>query len=63
MTPLRTLSVGSVGEKWFDLQNKHHIVIVSKKQKKTKKQKNKNKKKKKTFHTNIQIFFFSQNYV
>ena len=56
MTPLRTLSVGSVGEKWFDLQNKHHIVTISKKKKKK-------KKKKKTFHTNIQIFFFSQNYV
>ena len=36
MTPLHTQSVGSVGEKWFDLQDKHHIVTISTKKKKKK---------------------------
>ena len=36
MTPLHTQSVGSVGEKWFDLQDKHHIVTISTQKKKKK---------------------------
>ena len=45
MTPLHTQSVGSVGEKWFDLQDKHHIVTIFNK-KKINKKKRKEKKRK-----------------
>ena len=49
MTLPHTQSVGSVGEKWVNLQDKHHNVTIRKKKKKKKtKQKQKQKKKTKT---------------
>ena len=37
MTPPHIQSVGSVREKWLELQDKHHIVTIWKKKKKKKK--------------------------